>query len=165
MKHLSLEPQQWHTLSLHCFGVASKITIGQIAAVRRKESQAPGSESVPYLMTYLSSAACPPRLNPSDPSSFPRSGFLMTVIQPKVSGWVLREQTLRWRLACKKSIRNVLRLNARRRKGKEIGLGRRRSATIPSQQRTCLTRALINRWMWVSWEGEWYNPVYFLYPS
>lgn len=107
--------------------------------MRRKESQAPGSESMLYLMTHVSSVACPPRLNPSDPSSFPRSGLLMTVIQPRVSGWVLRKQTLRWRLACKKFIRNVLRFNAGRRKGKEIGLGRRRWVTIQSQQRTWLT--------------------------
>ena len=59
----------------------------------------------------------------------------MTVIQPSMSGLVLR-----WSLACKRLVRDALRRNARRKKREDIALGRGRGwATIQAQQRSWLT--------------------------
>lgn len=69
-----------------CFGTAGMIMTGQRAATGRKDPQPGAPESVPYLMTQVSSAALSPRLKPPDPRSFPGSGFLMAIIQPKCVG-------------------------------------------------------------------------------
>lgn len=115
-------------------GWQAKSQKGQRPAMGRQESQPQDLESMPYLMTHLSSAALPPWLKPPDPSSFPRSGFLMSLIQPKcgrMGSWEVTE----WRLMCRKFIRDTVRLNAKRRKGEKTGLGPGRWwGTIQSQQ-------------------------------